>query len=230
MRTVLDLTKDDAVRILATPAAIRLGHEIVAKGEVIFGAFRPEYVEARVASPVSQMRHTIIEVQVDDLRWTCTCTADSELFCKHLVATALAAQKEGRGDIVKAAGIIIQNRKLLHERSIGKPAFIAPGGRLEAGEAPKQALVRELKEECSIDVREADLEQFGTYTAEAANHPGQKVIMDVFMVKKWSGDLRPGAEVEEFCWLDSRIPKDLIVGSVSAHEIIPRLKQQGLID
>lgn len=228
--TVVDLTKDDAVRVIATPANIRLGHNIAANGDVAFGEFRPERVEALVSELDHQNRRTTISVTDGVLRWSCTCTSDSKLFCKHLVATALAVQKEGRGDIIKAAGILIQGRKLLHERSIGKPAFIAPGGRLEAGETSKQALVRELQEECSIGVHEADLKPFGTFVAEAANHPGQKVIMDVFMVEQWYGEIHPGAEVEELRWFDSSPPKDMIVGSISLHEIIPRLKEQGLID
>jgi len=228
--TVVDLTRDDAVRELATPANIRLGHEIAMSGVIVFGAFRPERIEALVSELGHQNRHTTMSVANGVLQWTCTCTGNSKLFCKHLVVTALAAQKEGRGDIIKAAGIIIRDRKLLHERSVGKPAFIAPGGRLEAGETATQALIRELKEECSISVSETDLEPFGTFVAEAANHPGQKVIMDVFMVKQWHGEIHSGAEVEELRWLGSSPPKDVVIGSISLHEIIPRLKEQGLID
>jgi 8-oxo-dGTP diphosphatase len=227
---IIDRTTDDNVRKLATPANIRLGHTIESGGEVAFGVFRPERIEARVMMPGMNTRHTAVWFDSDAMLWSCTCTAGPALFCKHLVATALAAQREGRGDIYKAAGIIIQNRKLLHERSLGKPAFIAPGGRIEPGETPKQALVRELNEECTIDVDEADLEPFDIFTADAANHPGQRVRMEVFMVKKWQGTIQPGAEVEEMRWLDSNLPTDIQVGSICAHEIIPRLQQQGLIN
>ncbi len=133
-------------------------------------------------------------------------------------------------DIYKAAGIIVRDRKLLHEHSYGKPAFIAPGGKIEPGETAAQALVRELKEECSIDVAEADLEPFGTFSAEAAGQPGRQVHMQVFMVKKWQGEIKPAAEVQELRWFDSNLPTDIEIGSISAHEIIPRLKAQNLID
>jgi len=133
-------------------------------------------------------------------------------------------------DIYKAAGLIIQGRKVLAERSYGKPVFIQPGGKLEPGETAKQALVRELNEECRIEVLEEDLEPFGKFSAEAANHPGQQAHIEVFMVKKWRGEITPGDRVEEMLWLTSDLPKGVEIGSIFVHDIIPRLKEQGLID
>ena len=69
-------------------------------------------------------------------------------------------------DIYKAAGIIIKNRKLLIEKSENKEFFIAPGGSIEEGETPEQALVRELWEEFEIKVKESDIEEFGHFDAK----------------------------------------------------------------
>lgn len=52
--------------------------------------------------------------------------------------------------IHKAAGILIKDKKLLVEKSKNKEFFIAPGGKIEAGETPEHALVRELDEEFGI--------------------------------------------------------------------------------
>ena len=49
------------------------------------------------------------------------------------------------------------------------------------------------------------------------------------MVKN-AGDITPDNEVEEIRWITSDIPSDINVGSIFAHEVIPRLKQQDLID
>lgn len=134
------------------------------------------------------------------------------------------------GDIHKASGIILKNRKVLVERSVGKEYFIHPGGKIESGETVKQALVRELKEEFSITVSEDDLAFFGHSRAPAANSPEVDVHMDVFIVKKWQGTIRPDHEVGETRWLTSEIPKDIKIGSIMEHETIPRLKAEGLID
>lgn len=134
------------------------------------------------------------------------------------------------GDINKASGIIIVNRKVLVERSVGKEFFIHPGGKIEAGETPKQALVRELKEEFSIDVTEEDLEPFTQSSASAANSPEVDVHMDVYLVKKWNGEIVPDNEVEEIRWLTSEVPSDIKVGSIMEHVTLPMLKKANLID
>lgn len=119
---------------------------------------------------------------------------------------------------------------MLVERSTGKEYFIHPGGKIEPGETPKQAVVRELKEEFSIDVDESDLELFDTNTAPAANSPEVLVHMEVFLVKRWRGEINPDNEVEELRWLTSHVPADIKVGSIMEHETIPKLKALDLID
>lgn len=133
-------------------------------------------------------------------------------------------------DINKAAGILIKDRKFLVERSKGKTMFIAPGGSIEAGETPKQALVRELMEEFTITTTEEDFEEFGVFTAKAAGQENRIVEMTVFMVKKWEGDIKPDNEVEEVLWIDSNVPSDIQLGSIFEHEVLPRLKEKNLID
>ena len=133
-------------------------------------------------------------------------------------------------DIHKAAGIIIRDRKLLVERSKNKEFFIAPGGSIEQGETSKQALVRELMEEFQIKVREDDLDDFGIFYHPAAGQDGKTVCMEVFTVKKWEGDIIPDNEVEQVEWITSKIPSGMKVGSIFEHEVVPRLKKQGLID
>jgi mutator protein MutT len=135
-----------------------------------------------------------------------------------------------KNDILKASGIIIKDRKLLVEKSVGKEFFIHLGGKIEPGETAKQALVRELKEEVSIDVSQDDLELFDQNSAPAANSPEVNVHMDVFLVKRWSGEIIPDNEVEELRWITSDVPKDIKLGSIMEHETIPKLKAAGLID
>jgi mutator protein MutT len=133
-------------------------------------------------------------------------------------------------DIHKATGIIIRDKKLLVERSVNKEHFKSPGGSIEPGETPKQALIRELQEEFQITVSAADLEEFGVFCRPAAGHDDKLVCMEVFLVKKWTGEPTPDHEVEEIFWLTSKIPPGMKVGSIFEHEVIPRLKHQNLID
>ncbi len=149
----------------------------------------------------------------------------------HVGSTPTSATKKTymKIDIHKAAGIIIQNRKLLIERSKGKEIFMAPGGKVEPGESVKQALVRELKEEFNIDVDPSDLEAFGSFIAQAAGQEDRTLQSDVFIVKKWDGEPIATSEVEEIKWINSRV-SGIKIGSIVEHEIIPRLKALKLID
>ena len=133
-------------------------------------------------------------------------------------------------DIHKAAGIIIVDRKLLVEKDFDKEFFIAPGGKLDPGETPKQTLVRELKEEYLIDVSENDLEEFGSFSAPSSGQEHRTVYMDCFIVHKWQGEISRGHKVEKLLWLTSQIPTGIKVGSIFEHEVIPRLASQNLID
>lgn len=90
-------------------------------------------------------------------------------------------------DIHVASGLIIQDKKLLMARASQFNFFIAPGGSIEAGERPEAALCRELKEELNITVSQEALQFYGTFSADAANHPGKTVVMELYMVNAWGG-------------------------------------------
>ena len=135
-----------------------------------------------------------------------------------------------KDDIFKASGIIIQDRKVLVERSSGKEYFIHLGGKVEPDETVTQALIRELKEEITIDVTEEDLVPYDHNSAPAINSPEVDVHMDVFLVKQWRGVITPDNEVEELRWINSDVPSDMKLGSIMEHETLPKLKADGLID
>lgn len=133
-------------------------------------------------------------------------------------------------NIVKSAGVIIENKKLLLTRTRGKSFFIAPGGKLEVGETATQSLVRELKEELNIDTEEADFELVGEYEAVAIGTDGKSLLMPTFMVCKYNGKIEPQMEVEEVLWVDSSNYLNYEVGSIFKEKVIPLLIQKKLID
>ena len=132
-------------------------------------------------------------------------------------------------DIYKAGGILIRDRKILVTRSRGKQSFYAPGGKIEGGETAQQSLVRELKEEVSIEVEESSLTPFGVFESTVVDNSSLTIRMDVFLVTSWKGEITASSEIEELAWVDSSIPEGMTVGSIFAHEVIPRLKEQGLV-
>jgi 8-oxo-dGTP diphosphatase len=133
-------------------------------------------------------------------------------------------------DIRKAMAVLIQDRKVLVSRTKGKDFFIGPGGKVEPGESDMEAMVRELKEELQIEVDPANLEDFGTFEAQAAGNEQKTVSAHVFVVTKWDGAISPANEIEEIVWIGSEIPPAMTLGSIFAHDVLPRLKSLNLID
>lgn len=133
-------------------------------------------------------------------------------------------------DIYKAGGILIKERRILVEKSFGKDFYIAPGGKVNPGETAEAALTRELQEEFGIVVRPDDLELFGTFYSTAAGQESKIIRMDVFVVRHWAGEPRASGEVEDMRWIATTDLTVLPIGSIFAHQVLPRLKDHKLID
>lgn len=133
--------------------------------------------------------------------------------------------------IHKSAAVILQDRKLLLSRNQGKDIFIAPGGKLEPGETSVQALIREMKEEQGITIVATDVELLGTYHAVAAGQEAEQtqLMMDVYFVHKYKGELSPQAEIAENLWWDTSLT-EVKQGSIFEHDVIPELVRRKLLD
>ena len=97
------------------------------------------------------------------------------------------------------AAIIVENgRVFATQRGYGdfKDGWEFPGGQIEAGESPEQALVREIREELDTEIRVERLLR----TVEW-DYPTFHLSMDCFICKIESGDLHL-REHEAARWLD----------------------------
>ena len=83
----------------------------------------------------------------------------------------------------------VDGRVLLAQRPEGKSMaglWEFPGGKVEPGETPERALIRELNEELNIDVTEACLAPFvfASHTYEDFH-----LLMPMFLCRRWDGIL-----------------------------------------
>lgn len=93
--------------------------------------------------------------------------------------------------VVAAALVDADGRILVQQRPPGKPMpglWEFPGGKVEAGEIPESALVRELAEELGIDVEAACLAP-----AAFASEPlgGRHLVLLLYALRKWQGVPEP---------------------------------------
>lgn len=100
--------------------------------------------------------------------------------------------------------------------------FEFPGGKLEENESPEAGLVRELKEELSIE-----LHQCRPLIQIPYSYPDRKVFLDVFMVVEYSGTAHVN-KVQEACWKKISDLDDVEFPDAN-HGIIRALQLPGLI-
>ncbi|MEW6450264.1 MAG: 8-oxo-dGTP diphosphatase MutT [Pseudomonadota bacterium] len=90
--------------------------------------------------------------------------------------------------LVAACALVdTDGRVLLAERPAGKSMaglWEFPGGKIEAGERPEETLIRELKEELGIDVREPCLAPL-TFASHA--YPDFHLLMPLYVCRRWEG-------------------------------------------
>ena len=102
--------------------------------------------------------------------------------------------------VVAVALVDIDGRVLISKRPDGKQLaglWEFPGGKVEAGERPETALIRELKEEIGIDVTEACLAPL-TFASHA--YADFHLLMPLYVCRRWKG-LVAALEGQELAWV-----------------------------
>jgi 8-oxo-dGTP diphosphatase len=93
--------------------------------------------------------------------------------------------------VVAAALVDRDNRVLIAERPPGKSLagmWEFPGGKLAGGETPEEALVRELKEELSIEVC---LTCLAPFTFASHTYDAFHLMMPLYLCRNWDGEIVP---------------------------------------
>ena len=108
--------------------------------------------------------------------------------------------------LVAACALIdADGRVLLAQRPQGKSMaglWEFPGGKVETGERPEQSLIRELREELGIVVKEECLAPL-TFASHA--YPDFHLVMPLYVCRRWEGIVEP-REKQALKWVR---PNDL---------------------
>ncbi len=109
--------------------------------------------------------------------------------------------------VVACALIDADNRVLIAQRPEGKQLaglWEFPGGKLEPGERPEPALIRELHEELGIEVKEACLAPL-TFASHA--YETFHLLMPLYICRRWDGTVA-SKEGQALAWVRANKLRD----------------------
>jgi 8-oxo-dGTP diphosphatase len=98
------------------------------------------------------------------------------------------------------AAVIVKDDKVLMCRSRGNEHYYCPGGKLEEGESEIDAIIRECKEEISIDVIPESVEKLFKFEAEAYGFSEPKIVIMNCYKFDYRGEVKASSEIDDLLW------------------------------
>ena len=111
------------------------------------------------------------------------------------------SEGQKRPIVIVAACVLLdgEGAVLIAKRPVGRPLaglWEFPGGKVESGEVPEDALTRELQEELGIEIAKRDLQPL-TFASHA--YPEFHLLMPVYLCRRWRGEIA-AHEGQELLW------------------------------
>ena len=130
---------------------------------------------------------------------------------------------------IATACLLDEAGRVLTVRKRGTQAFMLPGGKIEAGETPQQAVERELLEELGLRIDPSLLDSLGHFQSRAANEPDHWVEADVYFTRLESA-VKAQAEIDALKWLDLNAERQEHLAPLLREQVLPALRQRLLTD
>jgi 8-oxo-dGTP pyrophosphatase MutT (NUDIX family) len=103
--------------------------------------------------------------------------------------------------IDKVALIYLKNKQVLSTRSKGKDVYYLPGGKREEQETDQETLIREIKEELTVEIVKPSIKFYGIFQAQAHGKKVGVVVQMRCYTAQFTGKLRANSEIDEITWL-----------------------------
>lgn len=129
-------------------------------------------------------------------------------------------------EIDKIALIYVKDGQILSTLSKGKDTYYLPGGKRELNEIDEQTLIRECKEELTIDIKKDTIKYYGTFKAQAHGKSEGIIVKMTCYMAEFTGKIEPSSEIKEVRWLNYR---DIDIISTVDKIIFKDLFEKGIL-
>ena len=130
-------------------------------------------------------------------------------------------------EIDKIAFIYVKNGKILSTLSKGKDTYYLPGGKREGNETDKQTLIRECREELTIEIKEDTIQYYGTFKAPAHGKAKGIMVKMTCYTAEFEGEIKAASEIQETRWLSYQ---DINIISPVDKLIFKDLQEKGILN
>ena len=127
--------------------------------------------------------------------------------------------------------MFFNNKKLLIDKPRKRNTYQMIGGRVEDGELPIEAVIRESYEELgnSVILDTSLFEFVMDFEEVATSNPNEKIHFYVFKYKgNLEGELKTSEEIESFLWYESKMGSGILSNTLK-NEVVPYCLKNELI-
>lgn len=103
--------------------------------------------------------------------------------------------------IVVSALALVRDRKLLMVTARGRDVLYLPGGKVEPGESGSDALVREAREEVSLELAPEQIRPLFTVTEQAHGEPLGRLVEMTLYSADTDDEPRASSEIGSLSWV-----------------------------
>lgn len=131
---------------------------------------------------------------------------------------------------IQTAGlVVVRDNKLLLAYSKNKKAWYLPGGKVDAGETSLQSLQREIWEELTLRIEEAELEYYCHIRAPAYGENVNIIMEQDCYLYELQQEIAPRNEIGAVRFFDRESYADEPAQVVGVLDIFARLRADGLL-